>query len=93
MADEIPVRVTNGFGAKSQAPFVLLVLGDHMTQMSPAKARELAGFLVECAEAADQDAFLVRFLRDTVGIEEEIVWGVMHSSREARAAARTEGDG
>ena len=93
MDDELSVRVTNGFGVRTQAPFVALVLGDHMTQLPPEKAREIATFLVQCAEAADQDAFLVRFLRDTVGIEEEIVWGVMHSYREARAAARTEGDG
>ena len=67
---ELPVYVRSMFGAKSRQPLVTLVVGERMVQMPPTKAREIAMMLLECAEAAQTDGFLIRFLGDRLGIEE-----------------------
>lgn len=67
---EIVFSVTTGFGATQRQPYVqvLIEAADWMTQMPPAKARELALNLLEAAEAAEGDGFLVTFLQDVVGV-------------------------
>ena len=58
---ETNVNVTSLYGASSRLPLVSLAIQDTVTQMSPAKAREVALMLLECAEASEVDAFLWEF--------------------------------
>jgi hypothetical protein len=63
--------ITSGFGHNTRRPFVQMVIqrADWMTQMSPEEARELAFNLLQAADGAEGDGFLVMFLRESVGVE------------------------
>ena len=53
------------FGMQSQKPLVLVTVNgaDFSTTMSTSEARDLALNLLESAEAAEQDAFTIAFLK------------------------------
>ncbi len=57
----------SGYGVFEQAPYVQITirLRDEVriTQITPQNARELAMNLLQCAEAADMDAMVIRFLQ------------------------------
>jgi hypothetical protein len=63
--------ISSGFGHNTRKPFVQMVIqrADWMTQMSPEKARELAFNLLQAADGAESDGFLVTFLQESVGVE------------------------
>lgn len=72
MNKETTFWVTNGFGHNTQQPFVQVLIerADFVTQMSPANARELALNLLEAAEAAESDGFLITFLRKNIKVND-----------------------
>lgn len=91
--DEIVFSVSTGFGANQRKPYVqvLIKAADFMTQMPPDKARELAMNLLEAAEAAEGDGFLMGFLQDDIGIEDvEKQAQVLHLFREYREQRRNQ---
>lgn len=93
---EISFMVTTGFGARERQPYVqvLIEAADFMTQMSPAKARELAANLIEAAEAAEGDGFLVGFMTERVGVDDDrAIVSVLSDFREYREAQRKGGEG
>jgi hypothetical protein len=50
-------------------PFVQLLRGEKIiAQMDPEQARDHASAITEAAEAAEQDAFMVHFLREKIGL-------------------------
>src|SRR6266478_8679287 len=52
-------------------PFIQLILNDKViAQQSIEQAREHARAMLEACEAAEQDAFMVHFLRKNVGLSE-----------------------
>jgi hypothetical protein len=53
------VEVRSLYGARTRQALVSLVVGEHQVVIPPSKAREIAGMLLECAEAAEGDAFLM----------------------------------
>lgn len=53
------LRAQSGFGANTKEPFVSLHHQDWCVQVTPAQARHWAMSILECAEAAEQDAFIV----------------------------------
>lgn len=57
------------YGAHSKEPMVDIMLGREHIQVTPMKARQLGSMLIESAEAAEGDAFLVGFFRDYVQLE------------------------
>jgi hypothetical protein len=59
--------VTTGYGANSKEPYVEVQAPQLRVQMSPENARDLAMNLLQAAEAAYSDAFLVEFLIDATG--------------------------
>lgn len=71
MAEQIAVDVRSLYGAKTQRGIVELRIGDNTVQISPLKAREIADTLIECAEGAETDQFIVDFLTKTIGIDLE----------------------
>lgn len=89
MSDEpINFHVTSGFGGRTQKPFVqvLIEAADWSCQMSPSEARDLAHNLLECADAAESDGFLVTFLRKKVGLRDQQIASVLIDFRKWREA-------
>lgn len=56
------VEVTAIFGAQSKRGLVEIRFGEHASQLTPAKAREIAAFLLEAAGAAEGDEALMAVL-------------------------------
>jgi hypothetical protein len=92
---EISFMVTSGFGHRERAPYVqvLIEAADWMTQMPPAKARELAANLWEAAEAAEGDGFLMGYMAERIGVEDNRALAtVLMDFREYREKARAESE-
>lgn len=62
MNEDLHVNVRSIFGQQTQRGLVELRLGGQETQLTPAKAREIAAFLIEAATAAEGDETLMRVL-------------------------------
>lgn len=57
------ILVSSGYGGNTRKPFVMIEADeiDQPIQLSPAEARDLAVNLLQAAEAAEGDAFIVEF--------------------------------
>jgi hypothetical protein len=66
-------------------PFIQLILGDKIiAQQSVEQAREHALAILEAAEAAEQDAFLVHFAKTEIGVGENEAAKLLMSFRDFR---------
>jgi hypothetical protein len=90
--DMIVFSITSGFGHLAQAPYVqvLIKAADFMTQMPPEKARELALNLLASAEAAEQDAFFISFMREKLGANDQQIAVMLLQFREWRESNQSE---
>jgi len=89
----IAIGITSGFGHNTQRPFVQMLIerADWMTQMSPAEARNLAFNLLQAADGAESDGFLVTFLREKADIDDmSAIAGLLVEFREYREMLRRE---
>src|SRR5690242_5762384 len=82
------VRVTSIDGHHTQRGLVDLVVPDGRVQVDPTKARELAGMLIEAAEAAETDEFLMDEFTSYVGLDERGAATMLQRFRVARDAKR-----
>jgi hypothetical protein len=82
------VHVHSGYGAQSRKPFVGLSFGHASVQMAPNEAREIARHLLEAAEAAEGDGFLVEFVSETGGMELDEAANILFKFRDYREAQR-----
>jgi hypothetical protein len=57
--DPTDIGVESLYGARTDAPLVKLIVGTHEVIIPPEKARLVGGWLIQAAEAAYGDAFLV----------------------------------
>jgi len=64
------IHIESIFGAHTGEPLVGLQWGDQTCQLTPDEARAHALRILECAEAADQDAYLMDFLLHKVSVLE-----------------------
>lgn len=57
------IKVESGYGGNTRQPFVEIKTDKlkEPLQLSPEEARDLAANLLQCAEAAEQDAFIFEF--------------------------------
>lgn len=62
--------ITSGYGYNNKEPFVQMQCPDPVVQMSPENARDLALNLLQAAEAANSDAFLLEFMTRAVEVSE-----------------------
>jgi len=87
--DIVVFSVSSGFGHRTQAPYVqvLIEAADFITQMSPENARELAMNLLASAEAAEQDAFFISFLRKQIGANDRQVASLLTQFRDWRVSS------
>ena len=90
----VNIFVQSGFGHNTQLPFVEVVIhaADWSTQMSPAEARDLAFNLLQCADAAEGDGFLMSFMEKAIGVEDpRMLASLLVQFREYRDALRKGG--
>lgn len=81
------IWVASGYGGNTRKPFVSMTVRDlKPVQLSPEEARDLAGNLIACAEAADQDAFLVEWFQSEFDLPIERAAQILVRYRDARAA-------
>lgn len=79
--------------SKEGKPFVhMFVDGERVAQVSPAEAREHALHLIEAAEAAEQDAFMLDYARRRIGADDNAAAGLLVDFRNWRES-RKEVDG
>ena len=85
---QVVFHVTSNFGHRTQKPFVMVTVGeqDFMAQMSPDEARDLALNLLMCADAAENDAFLITFLRKRVKADDRAIAGLLAEYRKFRGS-------
>jgi hypothetical protein len=80
--------------APTGEPFVQLLRDEEViAQMSPEQARDHARAITEAAEAAEQDAFLVSFAREQIGLPLEEAGKILIAFREYRARATGKSQG
>lgn len=88
-----PQRVTlwasSGYGAKTRKPFVAIHWKDVMEQLSPEEARAFALSVLEAAEAAIQDAFIIEWVLKTINGDEAAGIALLREFREWREKARS----
>lgn len=80
------VLVRSLYGAKTKQPLVSLHWQDTAVQLTPAQAREMAGNLVQAAEASEQDAFLFEWSQAAVGCDEQAAARLIEAFRSWRIA-------
>jgi hypothetical protein len=88
--EEQRISVNSGYGANTRQPYVELYLGTRMVQLTPLKAREIARYLLEAAEAAEGDGFLVEYIEKISELPTEQAVGVLVEFREFREQQRAE---
>jgi hypothetical protein len=86
----VRIGAVSGYGARTRLPYVDVTFEEAgrpelRYQISPEEARRVALILLECAEAADQDANLVRFLTGTVGVDLAQAAQVLQEFRQLRS--------
>lgn len=83
------ISVTSGYGAQTKRPFVHIdIPGAGSIKISPDEARELAANLLQAAEGADSDGFLVEFLKHTAELNQEQTIMVLREFRQWRERQR-----
>lgn len=84
--------VRSMYGANTQKPIVVLTLpGGESVQMEPADARNLALNLLQGAEAAEQDAWLVEWLKESLKADEQQTVVILREYRQWREKREAEG--
>ena len=79
------IFVTSIYGAQVRRPLVQIRLGDRAPfSISPTEARAIADNLLQCAEAAESDAFIFEFMAQTVGIDEREAGAMLVAFRQWR---------
>jgi hypothetical protein len=81
------ITVGSIFGADTRRGYVELTLNDQLSQLEPAKAREVGLMLLEAAEAASSDELFVRLL-ENIGIDTDLAGRILIDLREIRQGPR-----
>ncbi len=81
--------VTGGYGYKARAPFIAITMpGGEMVQMDIASARKHAAHILEAAEAAVQDGYIIEFMGTKIpGLDERgaaVIVGELRQWREGK---------
>lgn len=85
--DNRPVSVQGIFGHYSRKPLVEFTLGDDRATWSPGLARQVGLWLIEAADAAATDGFLVAFFTQR-HYDEESIARILHLFRQYRTEGR-----
>ncbi len=88
---EIELHVESLYGARSDAPLVKLVVGRQEIIMPPEKARTVAQWLLDAAEAAYSDAFIIRWVCQATNVTREQARPLLREFRQFKELARRQG--
>lgn len=80
----------SGYDLRSHQPVVRIEVGDQHVNVSPEAARAIAFNFLQCAEAAETDAYLTEFFQDALGMEVEQVAQLLYQIRRKRHARQGE---
>jgi hypothetical protein len=89
------ISISSGYGHRTKTPFVTLSLANASEsanptiQMSSAEARRQALYILEAADAADADGFIVEWLRGTAELSENQIGALLSDFRTFRDIQRT----
>lgn len=78
------INVTSLVSHRTGQGMVQLSTARNEAQLTPAEARHLAQSLIEAAEAAEQDAFLVHFFTTVAGFTQPEAAAILVQFRELR---------
>ena len=84
---------TSGYGVMTRQPFVQLHHGDWSIQVSPEEARSIARSMIEAAEAAEQDGFLVEWAKQAIGVDDGAATRLLVEFRKWRDGQRSRKEG
>lgn len=70
--------------ARNLEPYVVMTLAGQDTQLPVAKARMIGQWLMEVAEAAEQDAMMLRFFTESMELEKNMASQVLREYRQFR---------
>jgi len=84
------ITVSSGYGGNTQKPFVMMESEELDTpiQMDPATARELALNLLQCADAAESDGFIVEFMKKELKADDRHTIVLLREFRKFREQSR-----
>lgn len=82
------IRLEGIVSSRTGAPKVTIRWGLQLAQLSPAEARERALAVLECADAAESDAFLVTFLKEKINLPPDKYGVILNEFREYREQQR-----
>lgn len=83
MTDQITIE--SGISFETLVPFVVVQWGDKAGQLSLAEARQHALRILEVTEAAEQDAYIVWFMREVIKAPMEKVALLLNEFRAKRS--------
>lgn len=72
------------YGVKTKKPLVKFNIGSEERILTTKDAKKFAYDILDCAHAADGDAFMVHYLQEKVGISEDKAIGVLVLFRDER---------
>lgn len=80
------IDVASLVSGRNREPYVTITWGERKAQLTPAEARRHAQIILEAADAAVSDAFLVSWLVERVQASDEIMGGLLSEFRAYRLA-------
>lgn len=95
--EEGTVTITSGYGHNTKQPFVTFSMANPSEsanptiQMTSAQARKQAQYILEAADAAETDGFLVEWMRGDGGLNEQQMGAMLASFRAFRDQLRNDG--
>jgi hypothetical protein len=86
----VGVTISSMVASADRKPYVVLRLRDVAGQMPPHEARRIGYWLVECAEAAEQDAVLLGMLTTMLEFDDETAYKFLALMRQMRGPSGAE---
>lgn len=71
------LRAESIVSGRDREPYVCISFAGERIQMSPEDARQHAHQVMIAADAAESDAFLVKFLQDRLGLNAELIGNIL----------------
>jgi hypothetical protein len=93
--EEGQISIDSGYGHRTKQPFVIFTLANPSEsanptiQMTSAQARTQAHYILEAADAAESDGFIVEWLRDKADLTEPQLGAMLAEFRAFREQHRS----
>jgi len=84
------ITISTIVSSKTRKALLQIEWGSEKAQLSVLEARQHALAILEAAEAAHTDELMLKWLQESVGMDEQNAMGALTSLRDARVAERGE---